>query len=69
MIERSDERDVLRGLANAIIGWKHNHAHDAEGFREVDEWLRRAEAVFRKAGYFGDEAHRALEEDATAADI
>jgi hypothetical protein len=69
MIERTEDRDVLRGLANAVIGWKHNHAHDARGFREVDEWLRRAEAVLRKAGYFGDEAPRSLEDDATAGDI
>jgi len=69
MIERTEARDVLRGLANAVIGWKHLHAHDAEGFREVDVWLRKAEDVLRKAGYFGDAAPRALEEDATASDI
>ncbi len=69
MIERTEARDVLRGLANAVIGWKHHHAHDAEGFREVDVWLRKAEDVLRKAGYFGDAAPRALEEDATSGDI
>jgi len=70
MIERSEERDVLRALANAIISWKFRHAHDIEGFREVDECLRRAEDVLRRAGYFGDAAPRALEEDeATGIDI
>jgi hypothetical protein len=69
MIERNEERDVLRALANAIISWKFHHAHDVEGFREVDKWLRRAEDVLRKAGYFGDAAHRALEDDASGIDI
>jgi hypothetical protein len=69
MIERNEERDVLRALANAIISWKFHPAHDVEGFREVDKWLRRAEDVLRKAGYFGDAAHRSLEDDASGIDI
>jgi hypothetical protein len=70
VLERNEDRDVLRGLANAIIAWKHRHAHDVEGFRDVDKWLRRADDVLRKAGYFGNAAQRLIEEeDATAADI
>jgi len=69
MIERNPDRDVLRGLANAIISWKFHHAHDVEGFREVDKWLRRADDVLRKAGYFGDAANRDLEDDTSGIDI
>jgi hypothetical protein len=69
MIERNEDRDVLRGLYNAVISWKYHHAHDAEGFRQVEKWLRRSEDVLRKAGYFGDDAQRALDDDATAVDI
>jgi hypothetical protein len=70
VLEGNEDRDVLRGLANAVIGWKHRHAHDAEGFREVDQWLRRADNVLRKAGYYGNAAQRAMEEeDATSGDI
>jgi hypothetical protein len=69
MIERNEERDVLRRLANAIINWKFHHAHDAEGFREVDLWLRRADDVLRRAGYFGDAARSGLEDDASGIDI
>jgi len=69
MIERNEDRDVLRGLANAITGWRFHHAHDAESFREVETWLRRADDVLRRAGYFGDAALRAMEEDASGIDI
>ena len=64
MLERNEDRQALRALANAIISWKHRHAHDVEGFGEVDACLRRAEAVLRKAGYFGDGARSGLDEDA-----
>jgi hypothetical protein len=63
MLDRNEDRDALRALANAIISWKFRHAHDVEGFREVDECLRRAEDVLRRAGYFGDAAPLGLEED------
>lgn len=69
MIERSEDRDVLRGLSNAVISWKHRQAHDIKGFREVDDWLRKAEDVLRRAGYFGETAHDALEDDASGIDI
>jgi hypothetical protein len=69
VIERNEDRDVLRGLANAIIRWKHRRAHDVEGFSDVDKWLRRADDVLRKAGYYGSEAQSALEDDATGIDI
>ena len=70
MLDRNEDRDALRALANAIISWKFHHAHDVEGFGEVDKCLRRAEAVLRKAGYFGDAAPLALEEDgASSIDI
>lgn len=69
MIERTEAREVLRGLSNAIIGWKHKQAHDIKGFGEVDEWLRKAEDVLRRAGYFGETAHDALDEDASGIDI
>ena len=69
MLERNEDRDVLRGLANAIISWKHRNAHDVEGFSDVDKWLRRADDVLRKAGYYGNAAQLAMEDDASAADI
>jgi predicted ArsR family transcriptional regulator len=70
MLDRTEDRDALRALANAIISWKFRHAHDVEGFREVDECLRRAEDVLRKAGYFGDAAPLELaEDDASGIDI
>lgn len=68
MLDRNEDRDALRALANAIISWKYRYAHNLEGFHEVDVCLRRAEDVLRKAGYFGDAA--ALDaEDATGIDI
>jgi hypothetical protein len=70
VIERNEDRDVLRGLANAIVSWKHHHAHDVEGFRDVNKWLRRADDVLRRAGYYGNDAQRAMEEEpATSGDI
>jgi hypothetical protein len=70
MLDRNEDRDALRALANAIISWKFHHAHDVEGFREVDECLRRAEDILRRAGYFGDAAPRELaDDDATGIDI
>lgn len=69
MIARTEARDVLRGLSNAIIGWKQRQAHDAKDFGEVDEWLRKAEDVLRRAGYFGETAHDAIDEDASGIDI
>jgi hypothetical protein len=39
MLERNEDRDALRALANAIISWKFHHAHNVEGFREVDKCL------------------------------
>ena len=69
MVERNEDRDVLRGLANAIIGWKFHHAHDVEGFREVNRWLRRADDVLRRAGYFGDRARTGLDDDTSGIDI
>jgi hypothetical protein len=69
MLERNEDRNALRGLANAIISWKFHHAHDVEGFREVDKWLRRADDILRRAGYFGDAARSGLEDDASGIDI
>ena len=69
MIERHEDRDVLRGLANAIISWKHHRAHDVGDFRQVEKWLRRADDVLRKAGYYGAEAQSALEDDSSGVDI
>jgi hypothetical protein len=69
MIERNEDRDVLRGLTNAIISWRHHHAHDVPHFRDVDKWLRRADDVLRRHGYFGDAAQRALDDPATGIDI
>jgi hypothetical protein len=69
MLERNEDRDALRGLANAIISWKFHHAHDVKGFREVDKWLRRADDILRRAGYFGDAARDGLEDDASGIDI
>ena len=69
MLERNEDRDALRALANAIISWKFHHAHNVEGFHEVDKCLRRAEDVLRRAGYFGDAARFALEDDASGIDI
>jgi hypothetical protein len=69
MIEHNEERDVLRGLSNAVIGWKHRQAHDVTGFGEVNEWLRKAEDILRRAGYFGETANDAFDEDATGIDI
>ncbi len=70
MLDRNEDRDALRALANAIVSWKFRHAHDVEGFREVDECLRRAEDILRRAGYFGDAAPLTLgQDDATGIDI
>jgi hypothetical protein len=69
MLDRNEERDALRALANAIISWRYHHAHNVEGFHGVDKCLRRAEDVLRKAGYFGDAALIAEEEDASGIDI
>jgi hypothetical protein len=70
MLDRNEDRDALRALANAIISWKFHYAHDAEGFHEVDLCLRRAEDVLRKAGYFGDAAAMLeLDDDASCIDI
>jgi hypothetical protein len=35
----------------------------------VEKWLRRADDVLRKAGYYGDSAQSALEDDASGVDI
>ena len=69
MLDRNEDRDALRALANAIISWKFHYAHDVEGFHEVDLCLRRAEDVLRRAGYFGDAALIEVEDDATGIDI
>ena len=69
MLDRTDERDALRALSNAIISWRHRHAHDVQGIGEVDKCLRRAEEILLRAGYFGDAAVKAAEEDSTAIDI
>jgi predicted ArsR family transcriptional regulator len=69
MLERNEDRDALRALANAIISWKARYAHDIDGFHDVEAALRRAEEVLRRAGYFGDAALDGLEEDATGIDI
>lgn len=69
MIENNEDRDILRGLSNAIISWKHRQAHDVKGFSEVNEWLRKAEDVLRRAGYFGETANDAFEEDSSGIDI
>jgi len=69
MLDRNEDRDALRALANAIISWKYRYAHDVEGFREVDFCLRRAEDVLRKAGYFGDAAALDSEDDVSGIDI
>jgi hypothetical protein len=69
MLDRNEDRDALRALANAIISWKYHYAHDVQGFHEVDVCLRRAEEVLRRAGYFGDAALTALEDDASGIDI
>jgi hypothetical protein len=69
MLDRNEDRDALRALANAIISWKFHYAHDAEGFQDVDVCLRRAEDVLRRAGYFGDAALLEQEDDATGIDI
>lgn len=69
LLDRNEDRDALRALANAIISWKFHHAHDVQGFHQVDICLRRAEDVLRKAGYFGDAAMLELEEDASGIDI
>jgi hypothetical protein len=69
MLDRNEDRDALRALANAIISWKFHYAHDAEGFREVDICLRRAEDVLRRAGYFGDAALSEVEDDSSGIDI
>jgi len=69
MLDRTDERDALRALANAIISWRHHHAHNVPGFGEIDKCLRRVDDILRKAGYFGDAARDADEEDATGIDI
>jgi len=49
--------------------WRHLHAHDLEGFQQVELCLRRAEEVLLRAGYFGDVASQGLEEDASGIDI
>jgi predicted ArsR family transcriptional regulator len=69
MLDRNEDRDALRALANAIISWKLHRAHDVEGFQEVDKCLRRAEEVLRNAGYFGDAASLGLDDDASGIDI
>ncbi|MEE8438114.1 MAG: hypothetical protein V3S07_00890 [Micropepsaceae bacterium] len=69
MIEHNEDRDVLRGLSNAVIGWRQHQDHDLKGFDEVDEWLRKAEDILRRAGYFGDNARDAFREDASGIDI
>lgn len=69
MIEHNEDRDVLRGLSNAVIGWRQQQADDVKGFDEVDEWLRKAEDILRRAGYFGDTARDAFREDASGIDI
>ena len=65
MIEHNEDRDALRGLSNAIISWKYRQAHDARGFGEVNEWLRKTEDILRRAGYFGETAHDALDSDSS----
>ena len=69
MIEHNEDRDTLRGLSNAVISWKHHQAHDVKGFGEVNEWLRKAEDILRRAGYFGETAHDAFDEDSSGIDI
>jgi hypothetical protein len=68
MLERNEDRDALRSLANAIISWKYRYAHDLKGFEDVERGLRRAEEVLRRAGYFGD-INDGFREDATGIDI
>ncbi len=69
MIEHNEDRDTLRGLSNAVISWKYRQAHDVKGFGEVDEWLRKTEDILRRAGYFGETAHDALDDDSSGIDI
>ena len=69
MIETTEERDALRGLSNAIISWKHRQAHDVRGFDEVNEWLRKAEDILRRAGYFGETARDAFDNNSAGIDI
>lgn len=69
MLDRNEDRDALRALANAIISWKFRYAHEAEGFHEVELCLRRAEDVLRRAGYFGDSVSLDSEDDASGIDI
>jgi hypothetical protein len=68
MLERNEDRDALRALANAVISWRHRYAHDAHGFQDVERCLRRAEEVLRRAGYFGD-MQDGFREDASGIDI
>jgi hypothetical protein len=56
-------------LSNAVISWKHRQAHDVRGFGKVNEWLRKAEDILRRAGYFGETAHDALDDDSSGIDI
>ena len=69
MIEHNEDRDVLRGLSNAVIGWRQQQDHELKGFDEVDKWLRKAEDILRRAGYLGDTARDAFREDASGIDI
>jgi len=57
-------------LANAIISWKFRHAHDVEGFHEVDECLAARKMSYEGPGISEDAAPRELaEDDATSIDI
>jgi hypothetical protein len=40
-----------------------------KSFSEVNEWLRKAENILRRAGYFGDTARDAFDEDSSGMDI